>query len=123
MKDSIKIRIIVKNNYVLGSVKRKQKVNRRPAKRQRNAAPVARYSNLKTAYRKKSGVVPIRNIGNELCCASAIIMALERYGHYNLKEKPNRYVAYMDANKEKNPRPGPVAEFTEAARYLHQLAG
>ena len=102
-------------------MKRKQKVNTRPAKRQRNAAPVARYSNLQTAYVKKRGVVPIRNIGNELCCASAVIMALERYGHYNQKEKPNRYVAYMDANKVKKPKN--VAEFTKAARYLHKLAG
>ena len=103
-------------------MKRKQKVNTRTAKRQRNAAPVAKYSNLDTAYVKKRGIVPIRNIGNELCCASAVIMALERYGCCILKEK-NRYQAYRDANKERNPRPGPVAEFTEAARYLHQLAG
>ena len=82
--------------------------------------PVSRFTNLEQAYMKKRCVIPIRNIGNDLCCASAIIMALERQGH--TQGVYNRYQTYMNANKKK-PQFAASVEFTKAARYLHELAG
>ena len=90
-----------------------------PKKKSGMKQPVARYSNLEQAYLKKRCVIPIRNAGNDLCCASAIVMALERYG------EPmgvyNHYQKYREANKAS--RPSNVEKFTKAAKHLHELAG
>ena len=83
--------------------------------------PVARFTNLEEAKRRKQSIIPIRNVEDGLCCASAIIMALERYGCYDLKEEPNNYKQYLNANRAS--RPSSIAKFTKAARYLHEIAG
>ena len=107
---------------ILDSQKRKadEPPTKQPQKKKRGGGtPVARFTNLKQAYLQKRCVIPIRNEGNELCCAAAIIMALERYGE-TLGEY-NKYQRYRNANKAS--RPSNVEKFTTAARHLHELAG
>ena len=48
-------------------------------------------------------------------------MALERYGCFDLKEEPNNYKQYLNANRAS--RPYNIAKFTKDARYLHEIAG
>ena len=83
--------------------------------------PVSRFTSLEEAKKRKQSVIPIRNVDNGLCCASAIIMALERYGCFDLKEEPNNYKQYLNANRAS--RPYNIAKFTKDARYLHEIAG
>ena len=90
-----------------------------PKKKQSGGKPVARYSNLNEANLKKRCVIPIRNVDDGLCCASAIVMALERYGA-SMGEY-NKYEQYRQAHR--TTRPSNVQKFTSAARYLHELAG
>ena len=110
---------------ILDSQKRKadeSPAKQPPKKKSGKKQTVARYSNLEQAYLKKRCVIPIRNAGNDLCCASAIVMALERYGE--TMGVYNKYQKYRDANKNGGkPRPGAKQDFTTAARHLHELAG
>ena len=109
----------VKVLYVLGAKRPCDDPQPAPAPK-RNAMPVSRYTNLEQAYIKKQSVIPIRNIGNDLCCASALIMALERQG--NTQGVYNKYKVYQNANQIKR-RAVAAEEFTKAARFLHELAG
>ena len=109
-------------NVILDSQKRKADeppTKQPPKKKSGMKQPVARYSNLEQAYLKKRCVIPIRNAGNDLCCASAIVMALERHGE--TMGVYNKYQQYRDANKAS--RPYNVEKFTTAAKHLHELAG
>ena len=109
-------------NVILDSQKRKTDeppAKQPPKKKRGGGTPVARYSNLNQAYMKKRCVIPIRNMDNDLCCASAIVMALERYGE-TLGEY-NQYRQYVEANR--GSRASNVEKFTTAARHLHELAG
>ena len=112
---------------ILESQKRKGEdlPTKQPSKKKSGTKqPVSRFTNLEDAKNRKKSVIQIRNEDNGLCCASAIIMALERYGCCDLKEKSNKYQKYRNANQAGGrPRPGAKKEFATAARYLHELAG
>ena len=121
--------ILLLLKYTLFSEQQKRKADELPTKlppKKKSGVkqPVSRYTNLEEAKNRKRSVIQIRNEDNGMCCASAIIMALERYGCCDLKEKSNKYQKYRNANQAGGrPRPGAKKEFATAARYLHELAG
>ena len=105
---------------ILDSQKRKTDEASKQVPKKRKQT-VSRYTNLEEAKKKKTSVVPIRNTDNELCCASAITLAVERYKELNLKVKPNDYKKYLQANRTS--RPSNIPLFTAAAKKLHVDAG
>ena len=106
-----------------GEGKRKAGNSSGPAKKKRSGGvPVSRYSTMAQAKKQKDSVINILNKGNSLCCASAIVLAIERYKKFlKPKEEENTYQQCRNANRSINPTG--VKAFLAAARKLHTDAG